>query len=105
VKRAVRRVYVAHAQLDAYLMRDLLTHSGIVAHIFNEHARSGFGEIPFEAAQPQVWVARDEDVPHALTLVREFERRRAIRGVVYCRACGEENPANFELCWKCGQGL
>jgi hypothetical protein len=101
----MRRVYIAHALLDAYLVRDLLNHAGIVARVLNEHARSGLGEIPFDAAQPQVWIDRDHDAERALILVREFERRRAIQGVVYCRACGEENPANFELCWKCGQGL
>jgi hypothetical protein len=22
-----------------------------------------------------------------------------------CAACGEENPASFDLCWSCGAGL
>jgi Putative prokaryotic signal transducing protein len=101
----MRRVYTAHALLDAYLVRDLLIHAGTAARVLNEHARSGLGEIPFDAAQPQVWIDRDEDEQRALALVREFEHRRTIQGVVYCRACGEENPANFELCWKCRQGL
>jgi hypothetical protein len=26
-------------------------------------------------------------------------------GTVVCRACGEESPANFDLCWNCGRAL
>ena len=31
------------------------------------------------------------------------EARRA--GSVRCSHCGEESPANFDLCWKCGASL
>jgi hypothetical protein len=23
----------------------------------------------------------------------------------YCRACGEQSPGSFDLCWKCGTAL
>lgn len=100
----MRRVYVATTRLDAYLLRDLLQHAGIAARVLNEHAAGGLGEIPFDAAQPQVWVDADEDLPRARTVAREFAARRSSTGVWHCRHCGEENPDTFELCWKCGAG-
>ena len=29
----------------------------------------------------------------------------ARQGEVACEACGEDSPANFDLCWNCGKGL
>lgn len=101
---SMRRVYVATTPLDAYLLRDLLSHAGIEAQVFNEFARGALGDIPLDAAQPQLWVD-DEDQQRAESLVREFSARRAVAGTLSCPHCGEENPDSFELCWKCGGGL
>lgn len=100
----MRRLYVATTRLDAYLLRDLLQHFGIDARVLNEHAAGGLGEIPFDAAQPQVWIDDEADFARARAVAREFSARRTTTGSWQCRHCGDENPDTFELCWKCGAG-
>ena len=39
------------------------------------------------------------------TVLRDYHERGKRTGVVFCRACGEENPATFEICWACGTAL
>lgn len=99
------RVYVALARFDAYLVADRLNQAGIRAHVFNEHASSIVGDVPPEVGQPQVWLERSCDRERALVVLREIETAGATADTVGCTGCGEESPANFELCWKCGNGL
>ena len=83
---------------------DLLADRGIRARIFNANASSLAGELPIDAALPQVWVDDPDDAPRARAVIEEFAR--APTGAARkCPACGEENPASFDLCWSCGAGL
>jgi hypothetical protein len=90
---------------QAYLVKDMLTMHGISAHIFNEHISSIVGEVPPDVALPQVWLDDDADKPRAMQLLRDYHMRRNRRGVLFCPACREENPATFEICWACGTSL
>lgn len=99
------RLYSAATLPDAHLLRQLLAHAGIEAHVFNENAQSGMGEIPFTHAWPEVWIERDADMQRAREIVGSFERPAAIGADVFCAACRERNPGNFELCWSCGAAL
>jgi hypothetical protein len=103
----MRRLYRPASRIDAYLLRDLLCQRGIEAQVFNENAQSAMGEIPIDAAGPEVWLDSDDPAvwEKARAIVRDFEQRPSVLHNVFCRGCGEENPANFELCWKCGIGL
>lgn len=102
----MQRFYTALNRLDAYLVLHRLQHAGINAHVFNEHASSIVGEVPPDVAQPQVWLDDERDLPRAQAVLKSLAAERARSGSsVFCRACGEENPANFELCWHCGAGL
>jgi hypothetical protein len=101
----VFRFYVARQRYDAYLIADRLNQAGIRAHVFNEHASSIVGDVPPDVAQPQVWLERECDRERAQILLRSIEADAAAGGTRQCRACGEESPANFDLCWKCGCGL
>jgi hypothetical protein len=87
---------------QAYLLRDILAMNGITAHVFNEHMSSIVGDVPPDVALPQVWLDDDDDHARALNVLREYGTRRNRSGVVFCPACREENPATFEICWKCG---
>jgi hypothetical protein len=87
---------------QAYLLRDILAMNGITAHVFNEHMSSIVGDVPPEVALPQVWLDDDDDHVRALKVLREYGIRRNRSGVLFCPACREENPATFEICWKCG---
>ena len=99
------RFYIARQRFDAYLVADRLNQAGIKAHVFNEHASSIVGDVPPDVAQPQVWLAREEDRERATILLRTMEADAARGGSVRCARCNEESPANFELCWNCGAGL
>jgi len=86
-------------------MLDLLGHSGIKARLFNVNSCGGAGEIPFTQIYPEVWLIRDSDFERGQTVVKRYENSPVETGVVFCNACGEENPRNFQLCWHCGAGL
>jgi hypothetical protein len=101
----VERFYTALNRLDAYLLLHRLQKVGIAAHVFNEHASSIVGEVPPDVAQPQVWLERSRDRPRAEAVLAALTVERAQTGSVFCAACKEENPANFEVCWSCGGNL
>lgn len=99
------RLYSAANLPEAHLLRQLLAHAGIEAHVFNENAQSGMGEIPFTHAWPEVWLAQADDAVRAREIVKDFERPCPPRTDVFCASCRERNPGNFELCWSCGAAL
>ncbi len=97
--------YRARQRFDAYLIAGRLRHAGIKAHVFNEHAGSIVGDVPPDVAQPQVWLDNDDDRDRARELLAQIEAEARRPGKLFCRACGEDSPANFELCWNCGTSL
>ena len=99
------RIYIARQRYDAWLVADRLNQAGIRAHVFNQHASSIVGDVPPDVAQPQVWLERECDVERAQVVLKDIEAAGARGGSVVCAACGEESPANFDLCWKCGAAL
>ena len=52
----------------------------------------------------EVWIEREADRERAGIVLRDIESG-ARKGDVACGGCGESSPANFDLCWNCGQGL
>ena len=101
----MKRFFVARNRTDAYLLRDRLAHSGIATHVFNEHAQSIVGDVPPDVAQPQLWLDDDDDLARAEAVLREYNVERSRTGTRHCAHCGEDNPATFDLCWKCGYSL
>lgn len=92
-------------RVEAFLIADLLERSGIRAHIFNQNMASIVGDVPADAAMPQVWLDDPADQMRAEALLRDYRTDRNRDGNIYCRQCHEENPATFELCWNCGAVL
>ncbi len=101
----MKKIYSASNLMEAQIVLDLLEHAYIPAQLFNQHAQGGIGDIPFTHAYPEVWVIRDDDFERGKRIVKSYEKTPTATGFIHCSACGEENPANFELCWKCGSGL
>ena len=99
------RFYTARYRFDAYLLADRLKQAGIRAHVFNEHASSIVGEVPPEVGQPQVWLEREQDRDRATVLLARIEEDGGTRETRRCAGCGEDSPASFDLCWKCGRNL
>ena len=90
---------------QAYLLKDILAMNGINAHVFNEHMSSIVGDVPPDVALPQVWLDDDADQMRAMAVLRDYHTQRNRTGVLFCPACHEENPATFEICWKCGVAI
>jgi len=101
----MKKIYSAANLMEAQIMLDLLGHVGIQARLFNENAQGGLGEIPFTHAYPEVWLINERDLERAQAVVSKYETLPVETGVVFCPACGEENPRNFQLCWHCSAGL
>ena len=101
----MKRVYDALNLPDAHLLRDLLEHAGIAAHVFNENANSLLGLVPVSAGQPQVWIAQEHQESQARTVIADYQTRVATTETKCCDACGESNPGEFESCWRCGTAL
>jgi len=98
----MKRVYNALNLPDAHLLRDLLQHAGIAAHVFNENANSLLGLVPVSAGQPQVWISQVHQEPHAKVVIADYQTRRPTAETWTCAACNESNPGEFESCWNCG---
>jgi hypothetical protein len=101
----MKRVYTAANLPEAHILSHLLADHGIRTRIFNANASSLAGELPIDAALPQVWVESPDDAARARELIDAFFRASAAAPAVKCPACGEENPGSFDLCWSCGAGL
>jgi hypothetical protein len=99
------RVYGAADLQDAHIVLGLLRQAGIEATVLNEHARGGLGDIPFGEAYPEVWIEDDRDVQRARTIIHQYQSTPVNTATRKCAACGEESPANFDLCWNCGAKL
>jgi glycerate-2-kinase len=100
----MKRLYTAHGRVDAFLLRDRLAHADIDAQVFNQHMQGIVGDVPPDVAGPQVWVD-DEAWERARAVLAAFRAERSREGTRACARCGEESPATFDLCWKCGTSL
>jgi hypothetical protein len=100
----LKRVHSASNLPEAHILVELLADHGIRARVLNANASSLVGELPIEAAMPQVWVDDPDNATRAREVIEAFVRRSPA-GNVKCPACGEDNPASFDLCWSCQAGL
>jgi len=98
------KLYTAANLPEAYIVFHLLGQAGIEARVFNEHALGGLGEIPFTHAYPEVWVMEEADMSRAREVVAGYEKLPDHIDV-RCAACRETNPANFQICWNCGEPI
>ena len=96
------RFYTAGSLPEAHLLLHRLQDAGIEAHVFNQNAQSGVGEIPFTHAWPEIWLADAGDVSRARAVVDAVEHPPAPAPDWTCQLCAEVNPGQFELCWSCG---
>jgi hypothetical protein len=98
------RAYTAANLQDAHILLGLLHAEGIEARIFNASAQGGLGEIPFTNTYPELWLLHERDVPRARLVFAQFEHPSSgMARATRCTACGEDNPAGFEICWSCGK--
>jgi len=101
----MKRILNALNLPEAMLLVDLLGQRGIGARVLNANASSIAGELPIDAALPQVWVDDPRHEERAREVIEEYQRTRHLGPPRNCARCGEENPSSFDLCWACGAGL
>jgi len=99
------KLYDASDLPEAHLLLGLLSQADIAAQILNSYAQGATGEIPFGQAYPEIWLENENDMPRALAIINSYESTPLNTDWIFCRQCGERNPANFELCWQCGNEL
>lgn len=102
----MKTVYQAPSLPEAELVRQRLEEIGIPASLRNVHLQGALGELPANLL-PEVCIHRDSDFVRARAEVAEMETARRAAAVpdTSCPHCGEVNPGNFELCWKCRRDI
>ncbi len=83
----------------AALWADTLNAAGIAAHVNRWHLSSIAGDIPPDQALPEIWVAHDDDLPRAKTLLAELQH--PVQRHWACPHCHEVVEGAFEQCWNC----
>ena len=101
----LKKIYSAASLPDAHLIRNLLGEAGIEAHVLNENAQGGVGQLPVMEAYPQIWIVDEREMSRAREIIQAFEHMPSIRSTVRCQQCAEDNPSNFQVCWNCGANL
>jgi hypothetical protein len=89
---------------EAHLLAGWLWQRGIRVRVLNANAAGALGELPVDAASPQIWLEDPRDETRARESLEAF-RAQASGPSRPCPGCGEENPPAFELCWSCGKPL
>ena len=102
----LERVYVAANAIEARFLYGLLEREGIHVQIVGENLVGGYGELPAEAQQPELF-APPEEAGRAREILEDYEEKRAEGYPVTevptwtCENCGEQVEAQFEVCWNC----
>lgn len=102
----MRALYEAADLHEAQLLVHRLEERGIRTHILNAQLHGALGELPLTVL-PIVCITEPVRWKHALAVLEEFldALRAPAPADVLCASCGETNPGNFEVCWKCGVEL
>jgi hypothetical protein len=95
-----RVVHSSRYEAVARLACDLLAAHGIPAEMRGASLVALRGALPIEETTVTVEVLHDDDVDRARALLGELDD--AAGEAWQCMRCAEENPASFEVCWKCG---
>ncbi len=89
------------------LLESILESRGIATLV--EHSREndalGLQNLGPPRLEPVLCVVNDEDYETAAKILEEHVANEGAKSgqEVACACCGEPNPGNFEICWKCGK--
>jgi hypothetical protein len=100
---AMRRLTHAPNIALASLWVDLLRQAGIEASVQRYFASSIAGDIPPDQAQPEIWVADEDQLERARGLLADMQRPAWRHWA--CPGCQEIIEGPFEECWRCGTGM
>ncbi|MDO2949034.1 putative signal transducing protein [Aeromonas simiae] len=92
-------LYRASHVLEAHAIKGALEVSGIRVRLNGDGLQSLIGELPVDLLQVTLMVPEHQQ--HQAARVIERYQQRQGNGWL-CGRCGEENGANFDICWHCG---
>lgn len=98
----MKRVVRAWTLAEIGLYRTVLEQNGIDCMIKNEQLAGALGDVPFLECSPELWVLNDADLAQAERLVEEL-KQPVVGSAWRCPHCGEDNEAEFAVCWKCSR--
>jgi hypothetical protein len=96
----MKRVAKANGIVEATLWHDMLTSAGIEASVQRMYLQGSVGEVPPHEAALEIWIAHDEQVERAKSLIEELRSTPQRRW--FCSNCKEQIEGGFEQCWNCG---
>jgi hypothetical protein len=98
------RVYRAANSTEGHLIKGMLEQHGMLVRVFGDGLSSGVGELPADVIQVEIQVQPGYR-ELARQLIQEYESRATKEAECMtswvCAGCDEENPAHFDICWKC----
>ncbi len=97
-------VYSADDLMDAEHIQRVLAEEGVTAKVVGASLHSISGKLPVQLATPRLWVHEEDFVRgrQIIELAKQKQRERSqTRSSWKCVSCGEENGADFEICWSC----
>ena len=98
----MKRVWSGGSLPDAAHFKNLLEQAGIACLLKNVELGGGIGDLPVFDAAPQICVLNDADAARAAKLLHD-DARPTPRGALWqCPRCGEDNEAQFAVCFNCG---
>jgi hypothetical protein len=105
----LKKLFSSQSAFEIQAVRSELDALSIPYLVKNEFAGGALGELPWQEAQPELWLvdeswyARASKVIDALFSVNSEQTSPSHQDWV-CSECGEENGGAFEVCWQCNEG-
>lgn len=99
----MRTVFVHQDFSRVGYFKSILDEAGIPCLILNEFTHNSLTDLPSLLFFPTLCVLHDEDYDQAMRILGDYYQALPPTGENWhCPKCGEEVPANFDVCWKCG---
>ena len=100
----MKKVYTHENRMIVFNMKNVLQEAGIETVVVNEFAAGGAGDLATFDTWPELWIEDESKLAQAQAIVQEI-LTDDMNEVRFCRKCGEQNEAPFQVCWNCGNAL
>ena len=99
----MKRVFTADNRALAWHIKNILQSNSVEAEVRNDTLHSAQGGVPINDSNPEVWIYHDADEEIATQLIEEQIKpsQSEQKPDWNCKNCGEQNFAQFEICWNC----
>lgn len=105
LKDTIMKLLYTHENLFVLTnIRNLVEAEGIATEVKNQYLSGATGDVPALDAWPELWVLDEAQFPQAQSICQAILNAQEGDSPEWdCRACGEKNGSQFELCWACGE--